>query len=385
MTTTERPDLSTAGLSAPGLAALSARLDRGETLPWSWYTDPTLADLENQRLFRRSWHYVGRTDQLDAPGRFFTCEVAGVPLVVVRDRELRLRALVNVCRHRGAQVVREDCGTRKTLQCFYHAWTYGLDGALRTVPRGEREQSLDKDRLGLLPASVETWGPFVFVHLDPDPPALAETLGELPTLLAEGGIDLSRMRFHSRVHYTVESNWKVAVENYLECYHCPVAHPGFSDVIDVSPDAYELTVRPTFASHRGQVREIPRTPGYPVQGPVVAGQYHLVWPSLKVNVNPGQPNLSFGPVYPAGPGRTTGYLDYFFGEDVDPEWIKAMFEFDNQVGAEDAVLVESVQRGMDCGAVDHGRLLLGSESTLQAFQRYLLDALGSSVDGKGVE
>ena len=86
-----------------------------------------------------------------------------------------------------------------------------------------------------------------------------------------------------------------------------------------------------------------------------------------------------GPVYPAGPGRTSGYLDYFFGEDVDPDWIKAMFAFDNQVGAEDSILVESVQRGMASGAVDHGRLLLGSERTLQAFQRYLLDELADDT------
>ena len=153
MTTPTRPD-------AAELAELSARVERGETLPWSWYTDPACTDLETQRLFRRSWHYVGRTDQLDGPGRFFTCEVAGVPLVVVRDRELRLRALVNVCRHRGAQVVREDCGTKKSLQCFYHAWTYGLDGGLRAVPRGEREDSsFDKEGLGLLPASVESGAP----------------------------------------------------------------------------------------------------------------------------------------------------------------------------------------------------------------------------------
>ncbi|MEV0965564.1 aromatic ring-hydroxylating dioxygenase subunit alpha [Streptomyces sp. NPDC049910] len=355
--------------------ACAAALDRGETLPWSWYAESAITALEQERIFRRSWSYVGRTDQVAQPGQFFTCEVGGVPIVVTRDRSGGLNALVNVCRHRGAQVVREDCGTRKSLQCFYHAWTYGLDGSLRGVPRGDREADFDTSQLGLRRASVDTWGPFVFVHLDPDPAPLTEMLGELPELLAAGGIDLERMRFHHRVYYTIEANWKIAVENYLECYHCPVAHPGLADVLDVSPDAYELEVRPTFATHHGIVRDIPREAGYPVQGPVVEGQYHLVWPSLKVNVNPGQPNLSFGPVYPAGPERTTGYLDYFFGDEVDEAWIKAMLAFDDQVGAEDTDLVESVQRGASSGGVERGRLLLGSEHTISAFQRFVLGRL----------
>ncbi|MFC5802932.1 aromatic ring-hydroxylating oxygenase subunit alpha [Streptomyces formicae] len=356
-------------------AACTAALDRGETLPWSWYSDPAIAALEQERLFRRSWHYVGRTAQVAEPGQFFTCEAAGVPVVVTRDRTGTLNALVNVCRHRGAQVVHEDCGSRKTLRCFYHAWTYGLDGSLRKVPRGDREPSLDTTALGLHRASADTWGPFVFVHLDPQPAPLADTLGDLPALLADGGIDLTRMRFHSRVHYTIEANWKVAVENYLECYHCPVAHPGFSDVVDVSPDAYTLEVRPTFATHHGTVRATPRKTQYPVNGPVPAGQYHLLWPSLKANVHPGQPNLSLGPLHPTAPDRTTGYLDYFFGNDVDQDWITAMLAFDNQVGAQDTDLVESVHRGAASGAVERGRLLRNSEHTIEAFQRHVLNRL----------
>ena len=105
-----------------------------------------------------------------------------------------------------------------------------------------------------MPASVETWGPFLFVNPDPDAAPLAETLGDLPAIVASSGVDFSNLRFHSHGEWPIEANWKVALENYLECYHCPVAHPGFSKVINVDPDAYALSVSPTFSSQIGPVR-----------------------------------------------------------------------------------------------------------------------------------
>jgi choline monooxygenase len=173
------------------------------------------------------------------PGAFFTCDLGGSPIVVVRDREARLRAFLNVCRHRGSLVC-EGEGRRETLQCPYHAWTYELDGSLRAAPRSDREPGFDKDALGLVPAAVDAWGPFVFVNPDAETGPLAETLGELPELVAAAGIELESLRFLQRTGGEYEANWKVCSENFLECYHCQVAHPGFSKVVDVSVDAYVL-------------------------------------------------------------------------------------------------------------------------------------------------
>ena len=259
---------------------------------------------ERERLFAHAWQYAGHIGQLAEPGLYLTLRAGDVPLVVVRDREGELGAFVNVCRHRGAEVV-SGAGLCTTLQCHYHAWTYGLNGELRAAPRAD--STLDRSELGLRPALVDTWGPFLFVNADSEAAPLADTLGELPELVRSAGVDVDSLAFHSRAPYTLEANWKVAVENYLECYHCAVAHPGFSEVVDVSPDSYLLEPHPTFASQHVRLRE----------GDGV-GQFHLIWPNVKVNLWPGHPNLSIGALLPVTADRTAGFLDYFFAPDADP-------------------------------------------------------------------
>ena len=180
---------------------------------------------------------------------------AGVPIVVVRDEDGGLRAFLNVCRHRGSLVC-EGEGKRASLQCPYHAWTYGLDGSLRAAPRSDRVPGFEKEALGLVAVPVDAWGPFVFVNPDPDAEPLAETLGELPALVAASGVDLDSLRFLKRASGDeYAANWKVCSENYLECYHCQVAHPDFSKVVDVSVDAYILEESRTFSTQYGPVRE----------------------------------------------------------------------------------------------------------------------------------
>ena len=358
---------------------LAQALAQGYTLPASWYTDPDVLALEHERIFRRSWQYVGRADQVAKAGDYFSCRAGDVPLVVLRDREGALRAFVNVCRHRAHEVV-QGAGTRSSLQCPYHAWTYGLDGSLRAAPRSEEEPGFDKSELGLLPAQVDTWGPFVFANPDPDAPPLAETLGELPAIVASGGVDLGALRFRERSAWEVAANWKVVVENFLECYHCPVAHPSFSRVVDVDPDAYRLEVHGRFVSQFGPVRagavegngkQLPYEP----RGEAAEGQFHFLWPNFGLNIMPGRANVSAGPVLPAGPERTARFLDYFFAEDVPEEVAAAMISFDDEVGREDAVLVESVQRGLRSGMVERGRLLRPSERLIEHFQALVHRAL----------
>ncbi len=351
-----------------------ATIADGRTLPFDWYTNPDVLRLERERIFRSTWQYAGRADQVAEPGSFFTCDAAGVPVVVVRDKEGSVRAFLNVCRHRGSLVC-EGEGRRETLQCPYHAWTYSLDGSLRAAPRTEREEGFDKSELGLVPVQVEAWGPFVFVNSDADSPPLAEHLGELPALLEAAGLDLDSLRFLKRSTSKYKANWKVCCENFLECYHCQIAHPAFSKVVDVSVDAYVLEQSATFSTQYGPVREAWKGDFDP-RGPVERGQFHFLWPNITINVMPGQPNLSIGPVVPRAAERTGRFLDYFVGPGVDDAWIADMLEFDDQVGAEDTVLVERVQKGLRSGGLEHGRLLLESERLLAHFQNQVVAALG---------
>ena len=336
---------------------------RGETstTPWSWYRDPAVLEREDEAIFRRSWQYVGVLgEQNVVPGW-----AGRVPVVVVRDEDGSERAFVNVCRHRGSVVV-EDQGSRKALQCPYHAWTYGLDGSLRSVPRGE--ELGDRSDLGLVETRLASWGPFRFVNLDSAAPPLEEVLGEVPAMLAEGGIDVDGLAFHHRVDWEVSANWKLATENFLECYHCPVAHPGFSAVVETLPDRYRLESRPWHLSQFGQLKDS-------TGAPLPEGQFHLIWPNTGINVFPGRPNLSIGPILPLTPERTRRVLDYFFAPGEDDEWIAEFLEFDDQVGREDTKLVESVQRGAGSGVLADGVLLPESEQLVAAFQERLRQAL----------
>jgi choline monooxygenase len=343
------------------------------TLPWSWYVDPNVLRLEQERIFRRFWQYVGRTDEIAEPGSFQTSRVGDVPVLLVRDRESVLRAFLNVCRHRGS-IVCKGSGRRETLQCPYHAWTYGLDGRLLAAPRSDREGGIEHEELGLVPLRLDTWGPFVFVNPDFAAPPLADALEDLPERIAAAGIDVDALRFHTRAESEYDANWKICAENFLECYHCPVAHRGFSAVMDVSPDAYLLDTGTLRMSQHGPPRPEPRG-AYDPAGEVERGQFHLVFPGTAINVMPGRPNLTIGPIVPLAPERTYRYLDYFVAADVPGAWIEEMLAFDAQVGTEDRQLVERVQAGVRSGLLDEGRLLPDSEQLVAHFQSLIVEAL----------
>jgi phenylpropionate dioxygenase-like ring-hydroxylating dioxygenase large terminal subunit len=343
------------------------------TLPWSWYADPAVLQLERERIFRRSWQYVGHLGDVPEPASFFATTVGGVPVVVVRDREDEIRAFLNVCRHRGSLVC-EGSGRRETLQCPYHAWTYGLDGRLITAPRAKREGGIDESALGLVPLRLDTWGPLLFVNPDRDASPLEDYLDGLPERIAEAGIDLYALRFLQRSESELECNWKVSAENFLECYHCPTAHPGFSAVMDVSVDSYLLETNAGRMTQHGPPRAHPNG-GFDPTGEVERGQFHLLFPGTVVNVMPGRPNFSIGPIVPRDTQRTYRFLDYFVAADADDAWIEESLAFDAQVGAEDRALVERVQAGIGAGMIDDGVLLPESEKLIAHFQALVVDAL----------
>ena len=271
------------------------------TLPWSWYSDPSVLALEQVRIFGCFWQYAGYAAQVEATGSFATTTVGQLPVVLVRDRERVLRAFLNVCRHRGS-LSATGAGRRETLQCPYHAWTYALDGSLHRRAALRPRAGFDQDGLGLVSMQVDTWGPFVFVNPDLDAPPLVDYLGDLPALLAADGVDLDALAFHKRAETEYEANWKICIENYLECYHCSVAHPSFSKAIDVAPETYSLETRRSLLSQFGRASKRRRR-GLRRKGEIARGQFHFLFPNTAINVMPGRPNLSIGPIIPltAGP------------------------------------------------------------------------------------
>ena len=214
----------------------------------------------------------------------------------------------------------------------------------------------------------------MFVNVGPEPEPLADALGSMPAQVAELGLDVDALVPYTRWEGEVGANWKIVCENFLECYHCQLAHPALAEVLDVSADAYELATEGRLSSQHGPVKESGNTT-MRVDGELPRGQFHFLWPNLTVNIFPGRPNISLGPVIPLTPDRTYRFLDYFFGPDVEQSWIDELMAFDDQVGREDKVLVEGVQRGVSAGALDHGFLMGRTEQLIGHFQQLTAAAL----------
>src|SRR3954451_14387710 len=351
------------------------------TLPYSWYSDPEILRSEQERIFRGAWQYVGHLGELPGPGSFFTSRAGRTPILVTRARDGELRGFLNVCRHRGFPVA-DGQGKRETIQCPYHAWTYGLDGSLRSAPRSEELAEVPREEVCLSAVSMDTWGPFFFANASQVGEPLSDALGSMPAQVEELGLDVDSLVHYTRWEAELDANWKIVCENFLECYHCQVAHPQLASMLDTSAEAYALSTDGRLSSQRGPVRDPGREGGtrMHLDGELPRSQFHFLWPNLGVNIFPGKPNVSIGPMIPVEPGRTYRFLDYFFGPDFDQAWIDELMEFDDQVGREDRGLVEGVQRGLAAGGLEHGFLMGRSEQLIGHFQSLTRRALAGSPE-----
>jgi choline monooxygenase len=358
--------------------SLREALARGRTLPADWYTDPTLFEREQERIFAASWNYVGRLEQVANAGDFLTGRVGEVPVVIVRDEAGTLRAYANVCRHRGSELVLEKRGNRRTIQCHYHAWTWGLDGALRAAPHCQEQPGFDKADFPLTPLGVETFGPFVFISPRSASCSFAATLGQLPAIIRAAGADIDALKFRERREYAIRANWKVVVENFLECYHCAVSHPGFADLIDL--DRYQVVAYDRCSVQRGPRKasaRMERTKGFGADG-AQEGIYTYLWPNFMLNVYPGAGNASTNVILPIDEHHCLAVYEFFFEENMPAEQTRAMVDFIDQVQREDIVIVESVQRGLRSGFYKQGQLILSRENGIQHFQKMVFSALADS-------
>ena len=220
------------------------------TLPTPWYRSPDIFQIEKERIFCREWLTVCREEELPGPGDSRVLDVLGESILLVRNREGRIRAFYNVCRHRGARLCRAadekvaagrvqlsgGITAGRLIVCPYHQWSYDLNGALVAAPHLGAGTGFDKQEYRLYPVGVETWGGFVFVHLTPaEAKPLPSQLAGIPERLAR--YPLATLAIGATIRYQVEANWKIICENYNECYHCGGVHPELCAVVPSFRDA----------------------------------------------------------------------------------------------------------------------------------------------------
>src|SRR5215472_6347149 len=202
---------------------------RAWTLPAQLYWDAAAFAAEKEKVFARTWQVVGHVHQVANPGDYFTTDLVGEPLLIVRGADGQLRGFYNVCRHRAGPAA-EGCGSRKLFRCGYHGWTYDLDGTLISATEIEGVKGFRPEDFALVPVRTEEWFNLVFVNLDPQAPALRQVLGELPA--QAGRFPFASMKLFERRTYDMKCNWKTYVDNYLEGYHLPSVHPGLNRELD---------------------------------------------------------------------------------------------------------------------------------------------------------
>ena len=369
--------------SAPG-----ATLARASTLPARYYLDADVYEHEKERIFGRTWQLVARLDDLARPGDFVPATIIDEPIVITHGTDGELRGFYNVCRHRAGQVALSK-GNRKSLQCRYHGWTYGLDGSLRACPEMEETEDFRKEDFGLLPVRVERWGPFVFANLDLAAPPLREVMGSIPDEVARAGYDVERMRLVERRDYIVECNWKVYVDNYLEGYHLPIAHPQLFRELDY--DAYRVETFRYYSKQHAPIRELRdgeelgrdrrymRTPDG--EGDAL---YYWLFPNTMFNIY--QDNMSSNVILPLGVDRTLTIFEWFFADPGSGEGWESMQQtiaFSDEIQQEDIVICEQVQRGLRSKAYDSGRFSAKRENGVYHFQQLVREFLDAAAGARG--
>jgi len=344
-------------------------LSEASTPPSSWYTDSRILELEQRTAFSRSWQMVGRTDQLRDPGQYLSCEFAGESIVVVRGNDDLLRSFFNVCRHHAAAVMTEPQGKVQILQCPYHGWTYNLEGTLVLTTEFGGVANFDRAANGLVPVQTAVWKNRVFVKLKSGDPSLEDFLGKDLIERLER-LNLEQLRWFERRHYTVNCNWKVFVDNYLDGgYHVPRIHGGLNSVLDYSN--YKIETGERFCLQSSPI--VPNV-GEGETAEVRKGErafYYWIYPNLMINIYDGVMDTNL--VIPRGIDRTEVIFDYYFA-DVSTETRKrnlASISVSEQIQAEDVAICESVQRGLNSRSYSAGRLSVRREAGEHLFHRLL--------------
>jgi choline monooxygenase len=357
---------------------------RAHTLPARFYCDPEIHEREKDAVFYRSWWLAGHVSRLEEPGSYLTTRIHEQSVFVIRGRDGELRGFYNVCQHRGHELLDGE-GKTAVITCPYHAWCYGLDGKLRTARNTEGMADFDPADFGLPPVRIEVFCGFVFVNLDPEAEALADLTGDLESEIRSYVPRLDELAFGQRDRYDIAANWKVVIDNFLECYHCDPAHRDFVDLVDMP--SYRSQCHEIYSSHISTALRTADSSAYQVAEPGsdgadfgFAGWY--LWPNLTIWVLPGEASIATLQMIPAGPERTVEYLDWYcLGGTPSAQMREAMAYVDKVLQPEDIGLCESVQRGLKSFGYNQGRFVVDpveselSEHAVHHFQQLVLNAL----------
>ena len=344
------------------IANVAVPFAHARAMPKSVYTDPGFLALEQARIFRRDWLCAGRAEALPDPGDYLTMQIAGEPVIVLRDRAGQVRAMSNVCRHRMSMLL-EGRGNTRAIVCPYHAWTYNLDGTLRGAPAMGQNAAFCKEDIALPRVRAEVWQGWIMVTLNPDAPPPAEALRDVDALV--GYLDMATYTETFREEFRWATNWKVLAENFMESYHLPVCHAG---TIGGASKLDEMVCPEGFAAfnYHWILKNdlVPLALAHPANTTLAGDNRRKTWllaiyPSLLITLTPGY--FWYLSLTPDGPG----HVNVLFGGGMSPEWLAdpaakahlaGVRRLLDEVNVEDKGCTERVYRGLLAGMSEPGPL-----------------------------
>jgi choline monooxygenase len=350
------------------------------------YTDAKWAEADLEAIFSRTWQWVCHGEKVAEPGSYVSATIAGMPVVVVRDRYGSLRAFYNVCKHRAHELL-SGSGTTGSIVCPYHGWAYGLDGRLRGARRADRMETFDTSEICLEQVQVEELCGLVYVNLDAAAQPLSEQAADLAAEIEQWAPDVAELTHARRLTYDVRSNWKNVIDNFLECYHCHIAHKEFVDLVDM--DTYEVRTHGIWSSHFAEAGRHANAAYDVSEATVNEHAVWWLWPNTCLLRYPGRGNFMVFQILPAGADRTLETWDFYLEtEEPNDAERQSIRYIDEVLQQQDISLVESVQRGMSTPAFSQGRIVFDpagsglSEHGVHHFHGLVLDAYRSLVHGE---
>ena len=363
----------------------SVPFEQARAMPTSVYTSEDFVGAELKHVFSKDWYCVGRADALSKTGDYVTAELAGQPIVVLRDTDHQLRAMSNVCLHRMSTLL-QGRGNAKTIVCPYHAWTYNLDGKLRGAPAMTQNDAFCKDHYRLPQVRCEEWLGWVFVCLDPEAETVSVQLAEVADMIA--AYDMTNYSESFYEEHVWNTNWKVLAENFMESYHLPVCHAGTIGGLSKLEDMICPPGRPAFNYHTILKDESLRIAmAHPTKNNRLKGEerrttYLLaLYPSLMITLTPGY--FWYISLHPKGPGqvhiRFGGGMSNDFAEDTDiSENFTQLKTLLDEVNVEDRGCTEKVFNGLCSDAATPGHLS-HLERPNYDFAQYLMGKIAAGL------
>ena len=363
----------------------SVPFEQARAMPTSVYTSEDFVEAELKHVFSKDWYCVGRADALSKTGDYVTAELAGQPIVVLRDADHQLRAMSNVCLHRMSTLL-QGRGNAKTIVCPYHAWTYNLDGKLRGAPAMSQNDAFCKDHYRLPQVRCEEWLGWVFVCLDPEAETVSVQLAEVADMIA--AYDMTNYSESFYEEHVWDTNWKVLAENFMESYHLPVCHAGTIGGLSKLEDMVCPPGRPAFNYHTILKDESLRIAmAHPTKNDRLKGEerrttYLLaLYPSLMITLTPGY--FWYISLHPKGPGqvhiRFGGGMSNDFAEDTDiSENFTQLKTLLDEVNLEDRGCTEKVFNGLCSDAATPGHLS-HLERPNYDFAQYLMGKIAAGL------